>query len=104
MGDARTAMREQLQLLFCQMNAVCEDAALTEQAVAVVNIRVLSLGEKIVDPLDLVLVLRDMRMDVRVRKLALELTRGFEQFRRRGRRETRRDRVAQQPALVPFLQ
>src|SRR3954447_13694620 len=97
-------MREQLQLLLGQMDAVREDAALIEQTVAVVHIRVLSLGKKIVDPLNLILVLGDMRMDVRVGKLALELTRGFEQLRRRGRRETRRDRVANQSALVPLLQ
>src|SRR5207302_143823 len=76
--NARAAVGEQLQLLFRQMNAVREDASLVEQPVAVVNIRILGLGEELMDPLNFVAVLGDMRVDVCVWKLPLELTRRFE--------------------------
>ena len=49
-GDARAAPRQKIQLFFCQVDAVRQDRPLAEEAVAVVDVRVLGLIEQLLHP------------------------------------------------------
>src|SRR3989337_2526575 len=80
-----------------------EKGAIAEQAIAVIHISVLGIGEQLSHPCDLTETFGDMRLDVDIRIIALQLARTLQQLRRGGRSEPRRHGVAQQTAAVPLL-
>src|SRR5450432_1604168 len=101
MGDPGVSAMQEIELFLREMNAVREHSAAAEETVAVVHVRVFSLGKKLVYPLHFTAILGDVRLHVRVRKFFLQSTSGLEQLGRRGWREARRHGVIQQAAFVP---
>ena len=98
-------IRQALQLLVGEMQAVAEDRVRAEQPAAVVHVGVApGAREQLADRGDLLVVLGQMRLQIGVRMLAQQRARGFQLGLTRGHRKARRDRVQLAAAPVPGLQ
>ena len=93
---------EPLQLRFVEMNAMAEQRARAQKAVAVVDVGVARSGR--IEPAggrDLVVIFREVGLDVAVGMLAHERTRGFQLRLGRGQGKAWADRVELAPLPVP---
>ena len=102
-GDGGTAGVQALQLRLLEPDAVAEHGARPAQAVVIVDVEIAApVGEQLLDPGDLGLGLRDMRLHQAVAVLAPQRAGGRQLLRRTRSGVARRDGVEQPAAAVPF--
>ena len=103
MGDGGTAGVQALQLRLLEPDAVTEHGARAAQAVVIVDVEIAAaVGEQLLDPGDLGLGLRDMRLHQAVAVLAPQRAGSRQLLRRTRPGVARRDGIEQPAAAVPF--
>ena len=87
-----------------QVDGVAKDGAIAHQPVFLVGVQIIAgVGYKVLDPSNLVDLFAQVRLHQAVGALRPERTQGRELFRRRGRRETGRYRIAGAAFAVPAV-
>ncbi len=106
MADDSSSLREALHRIRFHMNAVSEYAALCNEFKILIDFEVITgVREELLDPEQLAKIFRVMCLKIGVRMLCMQFAQSLHEFRRAGRRKTRRQGQGQ-PLIktVPALQ